>query len=213
MVKLYNLRKNYTFGSLSEEDLHRNPFTQFEQWLQFAIKKKVLEPTAMALSTVSNHGIPSSRMVLLKEWSSKGGLFFTNSKSQKAFEMEAHPVVSCLFWWKELERQVSFTGLVKPVPRKKAAEYFALRPRNSQIATWVSMQGDPLDSKEILETAFEALKEKWSKKKTIPLPPHWNGYLVMPQVFQFWQGKQDRLHDRFLYKKVKGKWALTRLYP
>ena len=212
MKKIDTLRKDYSKGSLSREDLNPNPFVQFELWLETAIQEKVIEPTAMALSTVSKNGIPSSRMVLLKDWSKKGALFFTNGKSQKAFEMESHPFVSSLFWWKELERQVIFTGIVKKVQRRITADFFSKRPERSQIATWVSMQGNPLESKEILETAFNELLKKWRGKK-IPLPPHWEGYRIIPQVFQFWQGRPDRLHDRFIYKKVNGKWKIQRLYP
>jgi pyridoxamine 5'-phosphate oxidase len=212
MMKIDHLRKEYSYGSLMEEDLHPNPFIQFEHWLQTAIMEKVIEPTAMALSTVSKEGIPSSRMVLMKEWSDKGALFFSNRKSQKALEMEANPKVSCLFWWKELDRQVIFTGSMKKVPNQITLNYFSKRPLKSQIATWVSMQGQPLESKEILEEAFEELYKKYEGTK-IPLPPHWRGYRIVPEVFQFWQGRPNRLHDRFIYKKVKSRWVIERLYP
>jgi pyridoxamine 5'-phosphate oxidase len=212
MVKINHLRKEYKFASLDENELDRNPFTQFENWLKEAIDYKVLEPTAMTLSTANSQGIPSSRMVLLKEWTSKGGVFFTNIKSQKALEIEFKPIVSCLFWWKEMDRQVIMESAIEKVSKQKTYEYFSSRPIKSQIATWVSMQGQPLASKEILEVAFEALLDKWKGKK-IPLPPHWGGYRIVPHTFQFWQGRQNRLHDRFIYIKHGRKWDIKRLYP
>lgn len=211
MLKIFHLRKNYRSSPLHAVD--PDPFRQFEEWLKVALRHKVQEPTAMTLSTVSQHNIPSARTVLLKEWSPRGALFFTNSKSQKAFELEENPVASCLFWWKELERQVSFTGLVHKVPRRVTAAYFAKRPFRSQIASWVSMQDQQLTSREVLHTAFEELRKKWRGKKKIPLPPHWCGYRLVPFSFQFWQGQPDRLHDRFLYVKKNNRWIVTRLYP
>lgn len=207
-----NIRKQYLLNTLSKKEMEEHPLDQLDKWLQEAIEARVVEPTAMALSTASSRGLPSSRMVLLKGLSAKGIVFFTHLESRKAEEILENPFASCLFWWKELERQVIVEGPVKTVSRKEVAAYFSSRPKKSQAAAWVSKQGDVLESRETLEKAHQEFLLAHHERE-VKTPPFWGGFIVVPKQMQFWQGRADRLHDRFVYHLEGGKWMCQRVYP
>lgn len=206
------LRQDYNFKGLHEHDLDPNPFTQFKLWFDEALSASVIEPNAMLLSTVSN-GRPSARIVLLKDLDQSGFTFFTNYESKKAKEMETDPFVSLTFFWKELERQVRIEGKVEKTSDSESSEYFAVRPRGSQIGAWASAQSGPLENREELEERTRLLEEKFAGLE-VPRPPHWGGYRVIPHYFEFWQGRPSRLHDRLVYEKAgEDSWEIGRLYP
>lgn len=206
------LRQDYNFKGLHEQDLDPNPFTQFKLWFDEALSASVIEPNAMLLSTVSN-GRPSARIVLLKDLDQTGFTFFTNYESKKAREMETDPFVSLTFFWKELERQVRIEGKVEKTSDAESSEYFAVRPRGSQIGAWASAQSEHLENREELEERTRLLEEKFAGSE-VPRPPHWGGYRVVPHYFEFWQGRPSRLHDRLVYEKTsEGSWEIGRLYP
>jgi pyridoxamine 5'-phosphate oxidase len=166
----------------------------------------------MTLATASLKGMPSSRIVLLKGWSEKGGLFFTNYESRKSVELVQNPHASCTFWWKELEQQVIIEGTVEKVSRSLSKHYFHSRPKSSQLAALISLQGEELVSRQALEEAIKEGKKKYADKE-IPLPKHWGGFLLKPTHFHFWQGRRNRLHDRFSYTKEGRTWKIKRIYP
>lgn len=206
------LRQDYNLKGLDEQDLDPNPFTQFKLWFDEALSAGVVEPNAMVLSTISD-GRPSARVVLLKDLDQAGFTFFTNYESKKAKQMESDPFVAVTFFWKELERQVRIEGKVEKTTNQESAEYFAVRPRGSQIGAWASTQSEHLASRAELEERTLLLEQKFEGAE-VPRPPHWGGYRVIPHYFEFWQGRSSRLHDRLVYKKTdEGSWEIERLYP
>lgn len=207
-----SIRKEYFSAPLRKFDLEINPFSQFEKWYQQATEAKIIEANAMSLATVNENGAPSSRMVLLKIFDERGFVFFTDRSSRKAHEIAANPKAALLFFWRELERQVSIEGLIEKVAKKEAENYFKTRPRDSQIATWASKQGKFLKNREELEKQFQFYQKKFFKKQ-IPVPPNWQGYRLVPLKFEFWQGRINRLHDRFLYLKDEEQWKIERISP
>lgn len=211
-MDLSNLRKEYTLKSLRKNDLHADPIAQFEQWFKEAKEAEICEPNAMALSTVDQSGIPSCRMVLLKQFSHAGFIFFTHQTSRKARQMQANPYAAALFFWKEIERQIHIEGLVENVPSEVALAYFKKRPRNSQLAAWASHQDDLLPSRLTLEEKFTYYREFFQDQEILA-PDWWVGYQIIPMRMEFWQGRESRLHDRFLYLKQQEGWSLERLSP
>lgn len=211
-MDLSDLRKEYRLSKLEEADLKEDPFKQFEKWFKEALKSQVLEPSAMALSTVKEDNRPSCRMVLLKRFDETGLYFFTNYESPKAHCLNVNPFGTLTFFWKELERQVIIEGKVSKTSKEISAEYFAKRPRNSQISSAISHQSQPLSSRKILEETAETLAHA-SEGKSIPCPLFWGGYSLKPDRFEFWQGRENRLHDRFEYVLKGGAWQIQRLYP
>lgn len=206
------LRQDYNFKGLHEADLDPNPLKQFRLWFDEALSANVIEPNAMLLSTVSN-GRPSARIVLLKDLDQAGFTFFTNYESKKGSEMETDPFVALTFFWKELERQVRIEGKVEKTTDAESSEYFAVRPRGSQIGAWASAQSQHLENREELEQRTKLLEERFAGTD-VPRPPHWGGYRVIPHYFEFWQGRPSRLHDRLVFQKsVEGSWEIERLYP
>lgn len=203
-------RKEYEERSLRRSDLATDPFEQFQLWITEAIDAEVVEPNAMNLATASAEGHPSSRMVLLKNVSTEGIFFFTNYESRKAKELVVNPYASATFWWKELERQVIVEGSVHKTSRETSAHYFSKRPRRSQISALISSQDKEVESRQILEEAFKEADELY-KGKEIPLPEFWGGFCLVPKRFEFWQGRPDRLHDRFAYTAEGSKWKIQRL--
>jgi pyridoxamine 5'-phosphate oxidase len=207
------LRKNYQLKALDLSDLKSSVFDQFSDWFDEALKAEVTEPNAMVLSTVSLEGVPASRTVLLKGFDDKGFYFYTNYKSEKGTHISDNNNVSLLFLWLDLERQIRITGETSMLPREESYKYFKSRPRDSQIGAWASEQSSVIPSKEFLENKFSELKQKFGETD-IPLPPYWGGYRVVPSKIEFWQGRPNRLHDRFLYTKVdKDNWKIERLSP
>ena len=210
-MDISDLRSQYVWGKLDRENLHADPFIQFSKWFKEALEAKINEPNAMALSTVG-HGHPSCRMVLLKAWGPGGFVFYTSYVSRKGQQLAHYPHAAVTLFWKELERQICFEGRVEKVSREESALYFASRPRESQITAWVSAQRATVNSRKELEDRFTAVTEQYEGKE-IPLPPDWGGYRIIPNRYEFWQGRPYRLHDRFLYEKLGDNWELFRLSP
>jgi pyridoxamine 5'-phosphate oxidase len=197
---------------LSEDRVESNPITQFTQWYgeaQAAVKPL---PQAAALATATGAGHPSVRMVLLKGCDARGFVFYTNYRSRKGRELARNARATLLFYWGELERQVRIEGRVTKVTAHESDEYFATRPRGSQLAAWASNQSARLAGRGALESRFAGLSRKFAG--AVPRPPHWGGYRLAPEVMEFWQGRADRLHDRILYRRARGgRWAIERLAP
>lgn len=212
MKQLHTLRKEYLKGDLSESSINSNPFRQFKHWFDEAIESKIDEPNAMALATSDKNGIPSVRIVLLKEFSESGFMFFTNYKSRKGKELTQNPRASLLFFWKELERQVRIEGLVERVSQKESELYFNNRPLESRIAAIASVQSEVISDRKELEDKFQMIKKEFEDKELF-MPLDWGGYLVIPFRFEFWQGRENRLHDRILFEKSGNDWKISRLSP
>ena len=208
-----HLRVKYTTKGLDVKDLDKNPLKQFEIWFNDAINEQLLEPNAFSLATVGNDMMPSIRTVLLKIFDEKGFVFFTNYKSTKAKQIEENPKAAALFAWLELERQVKIEGSIEKIPTGDSLKYFLSRPKGRQIGAWVSHQSQVISSRSLLEQKFDEIKRKFVKGE-IPFPSFWGGYAIKPTKIEFWQGGQDRLHDRFLYELQKdGSWTISRLAP
>ena len=206
------IRQGYKNMGLDKEDLNADPIIQFESWFEEAKKAEPI-PTAMSLATVNNIGEPTLRTVLLKLFDKKGFIFFTNYKSRKADHITDNPNVAVLFNWVALERQVSITGVAEKIKTKESIKYFISRPRGSQMGAWVSDQSSVLSSRKILEMKLEEMKHKFSDGE-IPLPDFWGGYRIKPRTFEFWQGRPNRLHDRFKYSKQSNElWKIDRISP
>ena len=206
------IRQGYKNKGLDKEDLNADPFIQFESWFEKAKEKEPI-PTAMSLSTVSNNGEPALRTVLLKLFDKNGFVFFTNYKSRKADHIAVNHNVAALFNWIALERQVSINGVAEKIESKESIKYFMSRPRGSQLGAWVSDQSSVLSSRKILEMKLEEMKRKFSDRE-IPLPDFWGGYRIKPKTFEFWQGRPNRLHDRFKYlKQGNDSWIIDRIAP
>lgn len=213
MKALHEFRKEYTLGRLSQEQLTEHPITLFNTWLQDAINAKLPDPNAMTVATVDPSGAPSQRIVLLKEVSQQGFVFYTNLGSNKAKDLSNNQNISLHFPWYFLERQVSVTGVAEKLSRADDAKYFLSRPKESQLGAWASQQSRPVSSRELLLTQFHQMKAKFAEGK-IPLPDFWGGYRVIPKRIEFWQGGEHRLHDRFEYTlHHNDKWQTQRLMP
>lgn len=209
---IHNLRREYKLNKLSEETVHKSPIKQFGNWFSTVIKIKLNEPNAMVLATSDKKVKPSARVVLLKGFSKDGFIFFTNYNSSKGKSLKDNPSASLLFFWAELERQVRVEGKVKKLSRADSQKYFDSRPLNSRIAAWASEQSKIIPDRQFIEERFEELRNQFKEKK-IPAPPYWGGFILVPEYFEFWQGRENRLHDRICYKKQKGKWKIFRLAP
>lgn len=207
------LRQHLMATGLKTSELDANPFKQFEAWYGQTIDTGIHEPGAMSLATVDASSQPWQRIVLLKLFDEKGFVFYTNYESRKAKQIAVNPNVSLLFPWHLLGRQVKITGVAEKISTAESLKYFATRPRGSQIGAWASEQSQVISSRSMLESMFEHMKQKFSDNE-IPLPPFWGGYRVKPETFEFWQARDSRLHDRFLYQKnEQGNWFNQRLAP
>lgn len=196
------------------EDLDPDPYLQFDRWMAKSKKAGLPEPTAMSICTVSQAGRPSQRMVLLKHIGPERGLvFYTNYGSRKARELDAHPQTSVLFHYHILQRQIRVSGRAERATREESEAYFKTRPRDSQLGAWTSRQSEILDSRETFEQRFKEVSERF-KGQEVPCPEFWGGYRIVPDTFEFWQGRAFRLHDRFVYRlQDDGSWERIRLYP
>ena len=197
---------------LTENIVDKDPFTQFSLWFNELLKSNVIEPNAMILATASAEGVPSARTVLLKKFDETGFVFFTNYESHKAKDLAANPNAEILFMWLELERQVRIRGKVEKVSSDESEEYFHSRPTNSQIGAWASNQSSVIPGREFLEEKFKETAEKYKDGK-IPLPSFWGGFRLIPDEFEFWQGRESRLHDRISYRRKGNAWKIVRLSP
>ena len=212
-MDITNLRKDYTQAGLSRKDLAENPIAQFDYWFKQAQAAEIEEPNAMSIATVSESLMPSNRTVLLKIYDDKGFIFFTNYTSQKAREIDNNPQVALLFAWIGLERQVRISGVAEKISKKESFAYFNSRPKGSQLGAWISPQSQIIESRDFLKQKLAEMKAKFATGK-IPLPSAWGGYRVVPQRFEFWQGRSSRLHDRFIYEKqANNLWNIHRLAP
>lgn len=209
--ELSDIRKDFEKFDLNIENLDENPFLQAESWIQNAIELNQPEPTAMHISTIDEKMMPHSRMVLLKGIED-GFVFYTNYNSTKGKNIEFCKNVSAHFFWPSLERQIQINGTVEKVAPKLSDEYFASRPRESQIGAWASSQSSEIEYYEILEERVEFFTKKF-KGVEVPRPPHWGGYVIKPSVFEFWQGRPSRLHKRFKYELLNGIWKIKMLAP
>ena len=211
-MNLHSIRTEYKFAELTESSIEKNPFKQFEHWLNDALNAKVNEPTAMSVVTFGVDGFPDSRIVLLKDFSLNGFTFFTNYNSNKGKSIAKNPAVGLHFFWPELERQIRISGFAEKTSNEISDNYFNSRPVLSQIAAIVSNQSSKIKSREILQNSFVSEKEKLGDDK-IKRPENWGGFLVKPVRFEFWQGRESRLHDRILFEKAEENWVISRLAP
>lgn len=210
--KIKTIRTDYSKHQLLEESVDPNPFIQFQTWLKEAVDSGDQHANAMVLSTVNENNIPSSRVLLLKDISHDGFTFYTNYSSKKADDMNHNPHVAMLFFWEKLERQVRIEGSVLLLSEPESKDYFNIRPRESQIAAWVSNQSKVINNRKELDVSFAYFANLYENKE-VPKPPHWGGYVLVPNKMEFWQGRENRLHDRIQYSKVKDNWKIERLAP
>lgn len=210
---LSKLRKDYSMMALDEKDVDKEAIVQFEKWMVDAANAEVNEPNAMVLSTVDKHGLPHSRIVLLRDVSIKGFNFYTNYNSSKALDMETQSSVALNFFWVDLERQVRIEGMAQKLSLLESIEYYKNRPRESQVSAWASPQSKVVNSRAELDAAYKAVDEKWKNKTEIEKPDFWGGYSVIPTMIEFWQGRPNRLHDRIRYRLENDVWIIERLAP
>jgi pyridoxamine 5'-phosphate oxidase len=211
-MSIAHLREEYRRARLDESDVALDPLAQFHRWFDEARTAEVHEPNAMALATADASGAPNVRMVLLKEADTRGFTFFTDYRSVKGDELAANARVALCFWWGALERQVRIIGHAARVSAEESAAYFVQRPRGSRLGAWASTQSSVIASREDLEARHEMLDAKHPGDE-VPLPPHWGGYRVMPERFEFWQGRPNRLHDRLRFRRERETWVIERLSP
>jgi pyridoxamine 5'-phosphate oxidase len=214
MTDLTDLRHSYQKGELMRADLHPDPQQQFQQWLQGALATDMPEPYAVTLATADEHGRPSARTVLLRGTDERGLVVYSNYQSHKGRDLQANPQAELLFYWPQLERQVRVYGRVGRLDSAESAEYFHKRPRESQLAAHASdPQSAPIASRAELEAKFAALEQRFPEGQPVPLPDFWGGYLLTPAAWEFWQGRPNRMHDRFEYLPAAEGWRITRLMP
>jgi pyridoxamine 5'-phosphate oxidase len=206
------LRREYARAGLRESDVEEDPIEQFRRWFDEALAADLHEPNAMTLATATLEGRPSARVVLLKGFDERGFVFYTSYEGRKATELEINPYCALVFYWGELERQVRIEGRVSRVPDEESDAYFAGRPRGSQLGAWVSEQSRPVRDRGALEERLRGLEAEYEGRE-VPRPPFWGGYRVEPETVEFWQGREDRLHDRLRYRRSDGLWRRERLQP
>lgn len=210
--RLSDLRKEYTRAGLTESDVDPNPFDQFGLWFDAVLDAGLHEPNAMIVATATPDGHPSARVVLLKGFDERGFVFYTNYEGRKGRELEENPRAALLFYWGELERQVRIEGVVSRVSEEESDAYYAGRPRGSRLGALASEQSREVGGREVLERRVEALEQEYEGVE-IPRPAFWGGYRVEPEGFEFWQGRENRLHDRIFYRREADGWKMGRLQP
>jgi len=210
-MNIAELRQEYMRAGLDEAHADPDPLRQFERWFEDALRAKLPLPNAMTLATASADGAPTARIVLLKGIDGGGFVFYTNYRSRKAREIEAKSSACLLFLWSDLERQVRVEGDVEKVSARESDEYYVTRPLGARHSAWASEQSEKVPSRQVLEKAMEAVKNRHGSNP--PRPPHWGGYRLLPRAIEFWQGRADRLHDRLLYERADAGWKIQRLAP
>jgi pyridoxamine 5'-phosphate oxidase len=213
MKPISQLRTEYTKASLDQSTTDKNPIAQFEKWFQEALQAEVLEANAMTLSTVTDTGRPSARIVLLKGVEFNKFIFYSNYQSQKGKELENNPACALTFFWPELERQVRIEGISERLEPSVSEAYFQSRPRTSQVGAWASPQSSVIKDRKLLEARFGEIEKRFAGKEILPKPNQWGGYAIEPFEIEFWQGRPSRLHDRVVYYKSGDSWIIHRLAP
>jgi len=208
-----NLREDYRAKTLEIAEVANNPIQQFGVWFKEALESAIKEPNAMTLATIGVNAQPSARIILLKGFDADGFVFYTNYDSQKGKELAHNPNVAVVFLWKELERQIRIEGTAKKISAKRSTEYFESRPKGSQIGAWASPQSQVLANRKELEYSYAQLEKQYATQLILPKPPHWGGYVIVPDRIEFWQGRSSRLHDRINYTLQEDQWLLERLAP
>ncbi len=212
-MSIADIRKEYMLETFSENDAALHPFRQFSKWWKEAVESSIDEVNAMTLATADKTGVPSARIVLLKDYDERGFVFFTNYLSRKGREIDENPQVTLLFFWKELERQVRIEGSITKVEEKESDEYFYSRPLGSRIGAWSSPQSQVISDRSVIENNVQQYEQQFAGETVIPRPPHWGGYRVTPAYIEFWQGRESRLHDRIAYQLEGTDWTIKRLAP
>jgi pyridoxamine 5'-phosphate oxidase len=207
------MRVAYARSGLDETSVASDPLEQFDRWLQDAIDAGLPEPNAMVVATATHDGVPSARTLLLKGVDERGFSFFTNLGSRKGAELAANPRAALVFPWHALSRQVRVSGPVSLVDRAEAADYFASRPRESQLGAWASRQSAVIGARDDLDACLAEVTARWPEGVEVPLPDFWGGYRVAPEEVEFWAGREGRLHDRLLYRRGPDGWLIERLAP
>jgi pyridoxamine 5'-phosphate oxidase len=206
-------RYEHAGKGLRRSDLNSDPIKQFANWFTAAIEARIRDVNAMSLATTTTDCRPSVRIVLLKSFDQDGFVFFTNYESEKGKELKANPYAALGFYWIELDRQIRISGKVKKTSREESQAYFHSRPVGSQLGAWASRQSEIIDARRVLDARMAEMTERFRNKR-IPLPPHWGGYRLKPEIMEFWQGRPNRLHDRFRYTRLAdGSWQIDRLAP
>ena len=205
-------RAEYTLGGLTESDLERDPFTMVERWYADAHAAGIHEPNAMVVATVGPDFAPSARLVLLKGFSADGFVFYTNTGSRKGLDLAGNPRCALLFPWHAVERQVRVDGVAALLPRSAVEDYFAVRPRGSQLGAWASHQSRPVADRAELEAAYADAETRF-EGAPVAVPEEWGGYVVHPEAVEFWQGRPGRMHDRLVYRRTASGWGVERLAP
>ena len=212
-MNVADLRKEYIRGGLKEDDVHLDPIEQFRKWFEETLAANLHEPNAMTLATASSGGRPSARVVLLKGFDERGFVFYTNYEGQKGRDLEENPYCALVFYWGELERQVRIEGRASRVSAEESDEYYRSRPRGSRLSAWASEQSRPIVGRGTLEERLQKLEDEYEGCE-VPRPPFWGGYRVEPEAIEFWQGRENRLHDRLLYRcSDGGGCSIERLQP
>ena len=212
MDHVTRLRKEYTRSGLKESDVASDPIEQFRSWFDEVLAADLHEPNAMTLATATPEGRPSARVVLLKGFDERGFVFYTSYVGRKSEELETNPNCALVFYWGELERQVRVEGRASRVSEEESDEYFGSRPRGSRLGAWASEQSRPVEGRGALEERLRGLEAEYEGRE-VPRPPFWGGYQVEPEVIEFWQGRENRLHDRLVYRRSGGSWRRERLQP
>lgn len=209
---LRDIRTNYQKFELTEETVDKNPIRQLNLWMKDAIASQKADPTAMIISTTDLSGNPDSRVVLLKEITPEGLVFFTNYNSKKGQQIESNPNICALFFWPELERQVRISGKAEKIREQDSRDYFKSRPLDSQLGAWASPQSQVIENRQVLDNNYAHFKQHFENQE-ITKPPHWGGFIIRPEYFEFWQGRSNRLHDRLEFIQDGKSWKINRLAP
>ena len=211
LMKIADLRRDYALRELSESDVDMDPIKQFGLWFNEAMDCEIKDANAMSLATADKNGRPSCRIVLIKGFDDNGFVFFTNYQSHKGNDLEENPFAALTFYWQGLERQVRIEGPVEKISEADSDDYFNSRPEGSKIGAWSSPQSQTISSRDLLDNERD-FQQKYSGQN-IPRPPYWGGYVVKPEMIEFWQGRPNRMHDRIVYKKTDANWKIERLAP